>query len=196
MLVSSTIQITVGTYGQELLVYGATRDGDGLRALERSRRDGGGGGGGGGGGRGIDAAVTAAAASMGSRGGGGGGGFSDFTNTDRNGAFELSWQRRFPCPIYGIDSGDVNVDGVDELLLTTTHGVHVLQPDLHEAMGIVAEGLEAVDGLQVLQAALDKEMDTLRELQQKQDGGGQEEGGVEAAPAGTPPDADPNSPTQ
>ena len=99
---------------------------------------------------------------------------------------------------FGHVGGDFAVaDGVDELLLTTTHGVHVLQPDLHEATGIVAEGLVAVEGLQALQAALDQEMDTLRALQQKQEGGGQEEGGGGAIPAGvTPPGADPNSPTQ
>ncbi|KAJ2754024.1 hypothetical protein IWQ56_006551, partial [Coemansia nantahalensis] len=44
--------------------------------------------------------------------------------------YVLVWKRRFPAPVYGIFSVDINCDGANELVVVTLLGVHVLQPNL------------------------------------------------------------------
>ncbi|KAJ2511435.1 hypothetical protein H4217_007387 [Coemansia sp. RSA 1939] len=44
--------------------------------------------------------------------------------------YVLVWKRRFPAPVYGIFSVDINCDGVNELVVVTLIGVHVMQPNL------------------------------------------------------------------
>ncbi|KAJ2556413.1 hypothetical protein EV175_002025 [Coemansia sp. RSA 1933] len=42
----------------------------------------------------------------------------------------LVWKRRFPAPVYGIFSVDINCDGANELVVATLIGVHIMQPNL------------------------------------------------------------------
>ncbi|KAJ1990096.1 hypothetical protein GGI25_004019 [Coemansia spiralis] len=44
--------------------------------------------------------------------------------------YVLVWKRRFPAPVYGIFSVDINCDGANELVVVTLIGVHVMQPNL------------------------------------------------------------------
>ena len=41
--------------------------------------------------------------------------------------FHLLWQRSFPCPVMGIDSLDITGDGIEELIVVTLKGLHILQ---------------------------------------------------------------------
>ncbi|OZJ01470.1 hypothetical protein BZG36_05390, partial [Bifiguratus adelaidae] len=42
--------------------------------------------------------------------------------------YYILWQRSFAYPIYGIISLDLNLDGLDELVVVTMYGIHILQP--------------------------------------------------------------------
>ncbi|KAJ1735610.1 hypothetical protein LPJ61_000448 [Coemansia biformis] len=44
--------------------------------------------------------------------------------------YVIVWKRRFPAPVYGIFSADINSDGANELVVVTLLGVHILQPNL------------------------------------------------------------------
>lgn len=44
--------------------------------------------------------------------------------------YVLVWKRQFPAPVYAIFSADINCDGVNELVVITLLGVHILQPNL------------------------------------------------------------------
>ncbi|KAJ1664517.1 hypothetical protein IW140_000519 [Coemansia sp. RSA 1813] len=44
--------------------------------------------------------------------------------------YVLVWKRRFPAPVYGIFSVDINCDGANELVVATLTGVHIMQPNL------------------------------------------------------------------
>jgi hypothetical protein len=48
-------------------------------------------------------------------------------NENRSDGVVLAWQQKFTAPIYDITSGDINADGVTELIVATIHGIHVLQ---------------------------------------------------------------------
>lgn len=41
--------------------------------------------------------------------------------------YQLLWQRSFTHPIYRITSLDLNEDGIEELIVATQYGVHILQ---------------------------------------------------------------------
>ncbi|KAJ2781684.1 hypothetical protein H4R18_002737 [Coemansia javaensis] len=47
--------------------------------------------------------------------------------------YVLVWSRRFPAPVYGIFSADINSDGANELVVVTLLGVHIMQPNLAHA---------------------------------------------------------------
>ncbi|KAJ1943995.1 hypothetical protein FBU59_002730, partial [Linderina macrospora] len=44
--------------------------------------------------------------------------------------YAMVWRRRFPAPVYGIFSVDINCDGANELVVITLSGVHIMQPNL------------------------------------------------------------------
>ena len=46
-------------------------------------------------------------------------------------AAELRWRRPFPFPIYSIAKLDLTGDGLDEMVVLTMYGAHVLQQDLN-----------------------------------------------------------------
>ncbi|KAJ1973861.1 hypothetical protein H4R34_004932, partial [Dimargaris verticillata] len=52
--------------------------------------------------------------------------------------FGVKWKRGFSYPIFGIHLYDVNQDGVDELVVVTMRGIHVLQPNLYFIRELVA----------------------------------------------------------
>jgi hypothetical protein len=41
--------------------------------------------------------------------------------------YQLLWQKSFTHPIYRIASLDLNKDGIEELIVSTQYGVHILQ---------------------------------------------------------------------
>ena len=41
--------------------------------------------------------------------------------------YYLKWQRSFPDPIMNINYLDLTEDGLNELILLSLHGVHILQ---------------------------------------------------------------------
>lgn len=41
--------------------------------------------------------------------------------------YKLLWQRSFPCPIMGVDRVDIMGDGMDDLVVVTLRGMHVIQ---------------------------------------------------------------------
>ena len=41
--------------------------------------------------------------------------------------YQLIWQRSFAHPIYRIAGLDLNEDGIEELIVATQYGVHILQ---------------------------------------------------------------------
>ncbi|KAK9761763.1 hypothetical protein K7432_013102 [Basidiobolus ranarum] len=45
-------------------------------------------------------------------------------------AFKLVWKRAFAYPIYHIGDIDLDLDGLNELLVTSMYGVHILKVDL------------------------------------------------------------------
>jgi len=54
-----------------------------------------------------------------------------FRKTD--GTYLKLWERKFAYPIFAIETGDFNQDGLDEIVVITLRGVHILQPDLKVA---------------------------------------------------------------
>ncbi|CAI2166732.1 1019_t:CDS:10 [Funneliformis geosporum] len=61
--------------------------------------------------------------------------------------FQLIWQRSFMHPIYRISGLDLNEDGVEELIVATQYGVHILQPNLHKAKEQLFKVLNEIDAL-------------------------------------------------
>ncbi|CAG8575752.1 2991_t:CDS:10 [Funneliformis caledonium] len=61
--------------------------------------------------------------------------------------FQLIWQRSFTHPIYRISGLDLNEDGVEELIVATQYGVHILQPNLHKAKEQLFKVLNEIDAL-------------------------------------------------
>ncbi|WAR18243.1 KPTN-like protein [Mya arenaria] len=53
----------------------------------------------------------------------------------------LLWQRGFPCPVMGINKMDIMGDGMEDLVIVTLKGLHILQPDLTEVSSVVLERL-------------------------------------------------------
>ncbi|KAI9258231.1 hypothetical protein BDA99DRAFT_515634 [Phascolomyces articulosus] len=59
--------------------------------------------------------------------------------------YNILWQRQFAYPIYRISHLDLNLDGLDELIVTTMYGVHILQPNMKKARERLLEVLQHVD---------------------------------------------------
>ncbi|CAG8777706.1 28222_t:CDS:10, partial [Gigaspora margarita] len=61
--------------------------------------------------------------------------------------FKLIWQRSFSHPIYQIANLDLNQDGIEELIVATQHGIHILQPNLEKAKVELLKVLEDLKSL-------------------------------------------------
>ncbi|CAG8590519.1 13258_t:CDS:2 [Racocetra fulgida] len=70
--------------------------------------------------------------------------------------FKLIWQRSFSHPIYQITNLDLNQDSVEELIVATQHGIHILQPNLEKAKTELFQVLKNLESLK-------KELDELKE---------------------------------
>ena len=46
-------------------------------------------------------------------------------------SFRLLWQRSFPCPVMGIHHLDIMGDGMEDLVIVTLKGLHILQVVIH-----------------------------------------------------------------
>ena len=44
-----------------------------------------------------------------------------------DGEFRLLWQRGFPDPVMGLDVADITCDGLQEIVVTSLKGLHILQ---------------------------------------------------------------------
>ncbi|XP_046372680.1 KICSTOR complex protein kaptin-like [Haliotis rufescens] len=58
--------------------------------------------------------------------------------------FQLLWQRSFPGPVVGLDRLDIMGDGMDDLVVVTLKGMHILQPDLGEVAEVCRERLRGL----------------------------------------------------
>lgn len=66
--------------------------------------------------------------------------------------YDLVWERKFAQPLYGVAVGDFNDDGVDELLVVTLFGVHLLGPPAAAVLRAVGDGVALVNELRHLEA--------------------------------------------
>ena len=41
--------------------------------------------------------------------------------------YKLLWQRSFPCPLMALDSAEMMGDGLENLVVLTSHGLHIMQ---------------------------------------------------------------------
>ncbi|KAJ2958615.1 hypothetical protein NQZ79_g5790 [Umbelopsis isabellina] len=80
-------------------------------------------------------------------------------------SYIILWQRQFSYPIYRIVHLDINLDGLDELIVTTMYGVHILQPNLKQAKSHLLQILEFVEGMKKRQYTLLLEQQTRREME-------------------------------
>ncbi|KAJ1968675.1 hypothetical protein IWQ62_001098 [Dispira parvispora] len=55
--------------------------------------------------------------------------------------YKVRWKHQFPFPIYAIYLHDVNLDGVEELVVVTMRGVHILQPNLAYLRAVILDKL-------------------------------------------------------
>ncbi|XP_063957904.1 KICSTOR complex protein kaptin-like [Lytechinus pictus] len=72
-------------------------------------------------------------------GGGGGGG-------RRNGHYELLWSRSFAHPLLALNHFDLTGDGLKEVIVLSTRGLHVLQHNLDKAAQRCLETLKELNG--------------------------------------------------
>ena len=66
--------------------------------------------------------------------------------------YVLDWQRTFAYPLYSINVGDFDGDGIDELVVTTLQGVHVLKPDLNMAAAKIADIIQIMAEIEELES--------------------------------------------
>lgn len=71
---------------------------------------------------------------------------SNNNNMPRHMAFK--WQKHVPHPVLGITTGDFNHDGIEEMVVITMFGVHVLRPDYEEEAARLRNTLNALRLLQ------------------------------------------------
>ena len=71
-----------------------------------------------------------------------------------SGRYRVKWQRTFAHPLYSIDTGDFNQDGVDELVVNSLRGIHILQPDLEAAADKILLKVSRFNELKELSEAL------------------------------------------
>ena len=69
--------------------------------------------------------------------------------------YVLDWQRTFAYPIYHITVGDFDNDGINELVITTLQGIHILKPDLNAVVVQVEETMELLEEIVQLQKQLE-----------------------------------------
>ncbi|RKP36080.1 hypothetical protein BJ085DRAFT_27252 [Dimargaris cristalligena] len=62
---------------------------------------------------------------------------------DQSGRFQVKWKRSFPAPLYRVYWADMNRDGIEELVVVTMCGVHILQPNFFYIREIVTARLNA-----------------------------------------------------
>ena len=74
-----------------------------------------------------------------------------------SGQYRVKWQRTFAHPLYSIDTGDFNQDGVDELVVNSLRGIHILQPDLEAAADKILLEVSRFSELKELSSALEVE---------------------------------------
>ena len=72
-----------------------------------------------------------------------GAGVSQQGNGDGGDAYEIVWERCFSAPVFGVCLVDLDGDGIDEIVVSTLDGVHVLRaPQRHVAQRVTgAAGL-------------------------------------------------------
>ncbi|XP_063428011.1 KICSTOR complex protein kaptin-like [Mytilus trossulus] len=58
--------------------------------------------------------------------------------------FQLLWQKSFACPVMGIDRLDIMGDGMEDLVVVTLKGVHIIQPDLQEIAKVCLERMNNI----------------------------------------------------
>lgn len=58
--------------------------------------------------------------------------------------FQLLWQKSFACPVMGIDRLDIMGDGMEDLVVVTLKGVHIIQPDLQEIAKVCLERMNKI----------------------------------------------------
>ncbi|XP_076464427.1 KICSTOR complex protein kaptin-like [Babylonia areolata] len=90
--------------------------------------------------RGIDAAAGGQAAAQAPGGMEGGG--KEVLRTVPEPHYRLQWRRSFPCPIMALGGGDMMGDGVENLVVLTSSGIHILQPNIHKLMDLVTHRLK------------------------------------------------------
>ncbi|KAL1924299.1 uncharacterized protein VTP21DRAFT_7334 [Calcarisporiella thermophila] len=88
--------------------------------------------------------------------------------------YSLLWKRTFAYPIYGITSLDLNLDGVDEVVVQTIFGVHIFQPNLENARSRLTDVLRYLEEVGKTKRELE-----LRQVQGKIGEGKKEEEAVE-----------------
>ncbi|KAL8585123.1 hypothetical protein ACOMHN_013139 [Nucella lapillus] len=59
--------------------------------------------------------------------------------------YRLQGRKPFPCPIMALGGGDMMGDGVENLVVLTCFGIHVLQPDVNKLMDLITERLKQMD---------------------------------------------------
>ncbi|KAL1933395.1 hypothetical protein VTP01DRAFT_7485 [Rhizomucor pusillus] len=59
--------------------------------------------------------------------------------------YEVLWRRQFAYPIYRITHLDLNLDGLDELIVATMYGIHILQPNMKKARERLLDVLQHVE---------------------------------------------------
>ncbi|RHZ55137.1 hypothetical protein Glove_420g60 [Diversispora epigaea] len=75
--------------------------------------------------------------------------FKQDINEDPNStiSFKLIHQQSFIHPIYGIKGIYLNQDGINELIVATQYGVHILQPNLDKAKEVLVKRLKNLERL-------------------------------------------------
>ncbi|KAK3093986.1 hypothetical protein FSP39_022563 [Pinctada imbricata] len=69
--------------------------------------------------------------------------FQGQSETSKSG-FRLLWKHSFPCPVMGVAKLDIVGDGMDDLIVITLNGVHIIQPDLGDIYKMCLERLQSV----------------------------------------------------
>lgn len=71
--------------------------------------------------------------------------------------YKLAGRRQFPHPIYGIQSVDLNSDGLRELVVITMFGIHVFQTSIKGAQKRCTRFLQALNEIGGLTRRIAKE---------------------------------------
>ncbi|GJJ74718.1 KICSTOR complex protein kaptin [Entomortierella parvispora] len=84
----------------------------------------------------------------------------------------MTWNRRFASPVYGISSVDLNDDGLEELVITTSNGCSIFLPDPLTAkrrLGQAVDRMRAIDDMKATLARLRQEnAELLKEKEEKE----------------------------